>query len=128
MRTANLLMSILFLFSAAVQVNDPDPLAWIAIYAAAATVCAWLAVAAPPGRWARALPLAVSIVAVAWAGVIAARSSGHVPPLRLFESWEMTDTRVEEDREMYGLLIVGAWMLIAGARPPVRAARSAPVR
>jgi hypothetical protein len=126
MRTANLLMSVLFLFSAALQLNDPDPVRWVTMYGIAAAVCGWLAAAAPRGRPARALPLAVAIVAIAWAGLIAARSSGHVPPPRLFESWEMKDTAVEEDRELYGLLIVGAWMLIAGARPPARASRSAP--
>ncbi|MEO7822999.1 MAG: transmembrane 220 family protein, partial [Gemmatimonadaceae bacterium] len=32
-------MLLMFVFSTAVQLNDPDPLAWMAIYAAAAAVC-----------------------------------------------------------------------------------------
>jgi hypothetical protein len=30
---------LMFVFSAVVQVNDPDPVAWMGIYGTAATVC-----------------------------------------------------------------------------------------
>ena len=36
---ANVAMLAMFVFSVAVQYNDPDPLPWMAIYAAAAVVC-----------------------------------------------------------------------------------------
>jgi hypothetical protein len=128
MRTANLVMSALFLFSTVLQMNDPDPVRWMAIYGAAAAVCLWLGAVAPRGNLARAVPLAVALVALAWSAAIAARAAAHVSPLRLFESWEMKDTAVEEDREMYGLLVVGAWMLIAAARPRARSSRSVRAR
>ncbi len=39
MKTANLLLAGLFIFFAALQYNDPDPLVWIAIYGLVALVC-----------------------------------------------------------------------------------------
>jgi hypothetical protein len=36
---ANWIMLALFAFSAVLQLNDPDPIAWVAVYAAAAAVC-----------------------------------------------------------------------------------------
>ena len=35
---ANGIMLLMFLFSTVVQLNDPDPLTWMAVYAAAAAV------------------------------------------------------------------------------------------
>lgn len=39
MRVVNLVFSVLFLLSAVVQYNDPDPLVWIAIYLFGALMC-----------------------------------------------------------------------------------------
>src|SRR5687767_10279830 len=102
-------MLLLFLFSAAVQLNDPDPLLWIAIYVAAAVVCG-LEVRRRTPAWA---PLAVALVAILWAGTLYVRAH-DVPISALFAEWEMRDLRIEEAREMYGLTIVGAWMLLVG--------------
>ena len=115
MRAANLVMGVLFLFSAGLQFNDPDPVAWAAIYGAAAAVCVWFAVGRMRGRLARALAFAIATVALVWSGVIAARTSSHVGLLQLFESWEMQNVAIEERRETYGLLIAGVWMIVAGA-------------
>lgn len=35
-----------------------------------------------------------------------------VPISSLFAAWEMKDLRIEEAREMYGLTIVGVWMIV----------------
>ena len=43
MRYFNLLLSALFLASAAVQLNDPDPIFWVALYGGVAIVCAFAA-------------------------------------------------------------------------------------
>jgi hypothetical protein len=115
MRVANLVMGLLFLFSAGLQFNDPDPFAWVAIYGAAAAVCGWFAVGRMRGRPARALAFAIAAMALVWSGVIAARTSSHAGLLQLFESWEMQNVAIEERRETYGLLIVGIWMIVAGA-------------
>jgi hypothetical protein len=104
---ANAIMLLMFLFSAAVQYNDPDPLGWIAIYLAAAAVCA-LEIRRRTPRW---LPGAVLLVALVWAATLFSRAH-NVPINALFAEWEMHDLRVEEAREMYGLAIVAAWMLV----------------
>ena len=109
---ANGIMLLMFLFSAAVQFNDPDPLTWIAIYCAAATVCALEIRRRLPG-W---TPVAIAVIAIVWAGSIHYRAR-DVPISSLFAAWEMQDLRIEEAREMYGLAIVGVWMIvIAGVK------------
>ena len=104
---ANGIMLLMFLFSAAVQFNDPDLIVWISIYAAAAAVCGLeIRRRAPP--WAA---VAVGLIAIVWAGSLYFRAH-EVPISSLFAEWEMRDLRVEEAREMYGLTIVGVWMIV----------------
>ena len=103
---ANALMCALFLFSAAVQYNDPDPWVWMPVYLAAATVCVWEAKRRT--RW--FAPLLLVGLTVVWAGTIAPRVLGKVGFLEMFSAWEMKNIGVEEEREMYGLLIVAGWM------------------
>ena len=38
-KVADALFLLMFVFSVVVQVNDPDPLAWMAMYGAAAIAC-----------------------------------------------------------------------------------------
>lgn len=112
---ANGVILLMFLFSAIVQINDPDPLAWMAIYVVAAVVCA-LEMRQRTPWWA---PATVGVIALLWSGSIAPRVLGIVPFAAMFEEFEMKDVHVEESREMYGLLIVAVWMLAvlyAGAR------------
>jgi len=109
-RLANGIMLLMFLFSAAVQVNDPDPLVWMAIYGAAAVVCL-LEIRRRTPAWA---PVAVALVALVWAGSLYYRAH-DVPITSLFAEWEMQDLGIEEAREMYGLTIVGAWMIVIAA-------------
>jgi hypothetical protein len=107
-KVVNGLMTAAFLFSAAVQYNDPDPVRWMAIYGAAAVVCV-LAILGR-GRW----PLAagVGLVTLAWALTLAPAVIGKVRFGELFEAFEMKDERVEVAREMGGLLIVAVWMAV----------------
>jgi hypothetical protein len=63
---ANAIMLLMFVFSAAVQLNDPDPLPWMGIYGAAAAVCALETRRRTPA-WA---PVALALVALVWAGSI----------------------------------------------------------
>jgi hypothetical protein len=112
----NVLMALVFVLGAAVQYNDPDPLGWMLVYLAAALACG-LAVT---GRLRWPLPALVSGVALLWAGTLASPVlAAHVPFFRLFSQWEMTDARIEETREMYGLLFIAGWMAllaVTGAR------------
>jgi hypothetical protein len=118
MRVLNVLMGCLFLLAVAVQYNDPDPLRWMAIYGAAAVACL-LAFRRRLRRW---MPLVVGVVALAWAATLAPGVVGRVSPGDLFRAIPMGSTAIEEGREMVGLLIVAAWMLVllvAGRRPTV---------
>lgn len=104
---ANVIMLLMFLFSTAVQFNDPDPLVWMGIYGAAAVVCG-LEIRRRTPAWA---PAGVALIAIVWAGSLYYRAH-DVPVSSLFAEWEMQDLRIEEAREMYGLLIVGVWMIV----------------
>ena len=107
-RAANGAMAALFVFAAAVQVNDPDPLRWMALYLAAAAACV-LALLHRLPRW---VPVVVGLAALAWAATLAPHVLGRVGWGEMVEAWEMKDVRVEEGRETYGLLIVAVWMTV----------------
>lgn len=108
MRVLTGLMGILFVFAAAVQYNDPDPIRWMAIYGLAALACG-LALAGRLPRWA---PVVVGLAALVWAATLAPRVVGRVSLGDLFESYAMKSEPVEEAREMGGLLIVAGWMAV----------------
>jgi transmembrane protein TMEM220 len=109
-------MLLLFTFGAAVQVNDPDPVRWIAVYALAAAAC--LLSLLRRIHW--TLPALLCAVALAWAATLAPRVVGRVPFREMFGAFEMRNVGIEESREMYGLLIIAAWMAVLAlrARPP----------
>ena len=111
-KVADALFLLMFAFSVVVQVNDPDPLAWMAIYGAAAIACLLSLMGRLPWWFA----VITGLVALAWAATIAPRVIGQVPFLDMFAEFEMRDIAVEESREMYGLLIVGGWMAVLGHR------------
>ncbi|HTL06431.1 MAG TPA: transmembrane 220 family protein [Gemmatimonadales bacterium] len=116
---ANVVMLLAFLFSVAVQYNDPDPLRWMAVYGAGAAVCcAELVRRTRPGY-----PLAVALVALGWAATIAPRVLGVVRFADMFAEFEMKNAGVEESREMYGLLIVAVWMGLVALATGLRSAR-----
>lgn len=102
---ANVVMLLMFALSVVVQFNDPDPLAWMAIYGAAAVTCGLEIRRRTPFPAAAA----IAALALAWGGNIALRAH-DVPIPSLVASWEMQDVRVEEAREMYGLAIVAVWV------------------
>lgn len=105
-------MLLLFSFGAAVQVNDPDPVRWIAVYALAAAAC--LLSLLRRLHW--TLPALLSAVALAWAATLASRVVGRVPFRDMFGAFEMRNVGIEESREMYGLLIIAAWMAVLALR------------
>jgi hypothetical protein len=122
---ANGVMCALFIFSAVVQVNDPDPWVWMPIYVAAAALC--LAEMRRRTRW--TVPLILVVVAVIWAGTIAPRVLGKVGFMEMFGAWEMKNLGIEEEREMYGLLIVAGWMAaVSWAASRRRNSVSSPLR
>ncbi len=108
LRVVNAVMAVLFLLGLAVQYNDPDPFRWIAIYGAAAVAC----VLAFLGRLPRWLPLSVALVAGAWAALLSPEVVGRVRFGDLFREVRMDSVEIEEGREMFGLLLIGLWMVV----------------
>lgn len=111
-RAADVLMLLLFIFGAIVQVNDPDPARWIAVYALAAAAC--LLTLLRRTHW--LLPAILGAVALAWAVALAPRVVGRVPFREMFGGFEMRNVGIEESREMYGLLIIAVWMAVLALR------------
>ena len=102
-------MTLLFVFAAALQYNDPDPIPWLAIYLVAALV----SLAAAAGRRApRGVLAPVAVIALGWAAWIAFGGPAASEYSHMFDAWEMTSPAVEEAREASGLVIVAAWMAV----------------
>jgi hypothetical protein len=106
-RWVNVPMAGLFLFSASLQFNDPDPVRWVAIYTAAALV----SVLAATRRVAWTFAGLVTVIALVWAAYLATRTVGRVDFRHVFDEFKMSknDEVLEEAREMCGLLIVAFW-------------------
>ena len=111
-KAADWIMLLAFVFAIAVQYNDSDPWAWVAIYglAAGASTLALLG----RGHW--VFPAAVASVSTAWALTIAPRVLGQVRFLDMFGAFEMESLAIEESREMYGLLLIAIWMVALAVR------------
>ena len=123
-RVVNALMAALFALAAAVQWNDPDPVPWMAVYAAACACSLLAACGRPPHR---AVPAALAAIAIAWAVAIGVRVSGG-SYLHMFDAWEMKTPAVEEAREATGLVLVAGWMLVVAAMSARRLHPQLPVR
>ncbi len=107
-RALNGVMAVLFVLSAAVQFNDPDPVRWIAVYAAAAIVSA----AAAFGRRVALPAAALAVISIVW-GIAVARDAHGVPALaELVDFQTMKTSTVELARETLGLFIVFGWMTV----------------
>ena len=104
----NAAMAALFLFAAALQYNDDDILRWMAIYLAAAACC----LAAQFGKLKWWIPVVVTVVSVGWSLIYVSRGAAGMPMGEMFAEWEMKNEQIVEEREMFGLLIVAAWMIL----------------
>jgi hypothetical protein len=118
-KIADSIMLVLFAFSVVVQFNDPDPLRWAGMYGLAAVACA-LALAGRQRWW---FPATVAALALVWAGALAPRVIGEVRFLDMFGAFEMKSVAIEEAREMYGLVLVAAWMVVLSVRAAHRRQR-----
>lgn len=108
-KIANYVFAGVFAVAAALQLNDPDPVEWIAIYLGAALACA---------TWRRHqdawwLSTAVGLAALIWAGVLAPDVIGKVGAHEFFESMDKKGGNAEIAREFGGLLIIAGWMAVA---------------
>ena len=111
----NYLFLVIFLLSAAVQYNDPDPLIWVAVYLAAGAMCLF------SGReqqvnW---LPPLLLLVSLGWIIALLPSIIGQVSVAEVVASISMKTREVEEAREIGGLLLVTFWasVVIVHRRP-----------
>jgi plastocyanin len=111
LRGLSLVLALVFVLAAAFQYNDPDPVPWMAIYAAAAAVSAWATLA--PATFRAWLAGWVGAIALVWAGWLLPQAWGKVRFAELFQSVQMKTPEVEVAREVCGLLIVAAGMGLA---------------
>jgi hypothetical protein len=99
----------LFLLSAAVQWNDPDPWLWLPLYALAAA----LAGLGAAGR----LPLLPNAAALALFAVLFALWAPRLVDARrdAFAHWRMQSPADEEAREAGGLAVCALWSAVQTA-------------
>ena len=114
---ANLVVAGLCVTAAVLQLNDPDPLRWIALYLVAAAA----GVAALHVRAGWRAALAVAALAAVWAAITWADVLGAVAATDLWRKMSEQGGKVEAYREAAGLTIVAAWLLAVGlvGRRPV---------
>ncbi len=86
--------ALLFIYFAAVQYNDPDPLLWMMLYGITAGLSALYAINKLP----RTVTFVVCLAALGLSIYLATRVIGQQP---IFD---------EEGREMFGGLIVAGWL------------------
>lgn len=103
-------MAALYLTSVVVQYNDPDPVPWMAMYAAAAVLSA-LAVRKRPG-YAWPWPALVGAVALVWGLVLLPGVGNEASFGHMTDAWEMKNASIELARETTALLVTAGWMAI----------------
>jgi hypothetical protein len=108
MKIANHFRAAGFLFSVIVQYNGPDPIRWMLIYGAACLCCVLFI----PGKYIWPLFAVMTMLAAIPAAVMIPQVAGKAAFGELFEAFEIRDARVEAAREMGGLLIAAAWLLV----------------
>ena len=110
--TFNTLFLVAYLLSAAVQYNDSDALAWIAIYLSAAAMCITWYLKRLPKRF----PAILLTIALVWIGSLLPGILGQVTPAEVIESISMKTRSVEEAREIGGLALVAIWAAVLAYR------------
>jgi hypothetical protein len=108
MKFLNIFFTVLFVFSAALQYNDPDPYIWIPIYLYGAIFC-WLAFRKKyyPGAY-----LTGIIIFSLYATYYFFTEDGVLDWIRLHNAENIAETMkatkpwIEETREFFGLMIL----------------------
>jgi hypothetical protein len=108
----DLATTALFALSTVVQINDPDPLRWMALYGAAGAITA----VSIRRRVAPAIMALVGAVAAAWGVHVVSGGPLAGSYAHMFDAWEMRSVDIEQAREASGLFIVAAWMAVLGVR------------
>jgi hypothetical protein len=114
MKLFSLIFCLLFLFSAVLQYNDPDPYLWAPIYMYGSVLC-WLAFRE---KYYPALYLTGIAVYAVYAGFLFFQEDGVLDWYRdhhsenLVQSMKATKPWIEATREFLGLLILSVVLLV----------------
>lgn len=114
MKVFNIIFCILFIISAGLQYNDPDPILWIPIY----LLGAFISYSAIRNKYYPFLTLSAIILFVIYAIYLFFDKSGVLiwatehQAENIAESMKASKPWIEETREFFGLLILIAVMLI----------------
>lgn len=100
-------LAVLFSLSVGLQVNDPDPAVWMAMYGAAAIACALL----PSRRLFAALAVLVGLVAAAWGAYLGSQVLDQLEISDLWLKMSEKGGAVEVGREAAGLAIIAVGLL-----------------
>lgn len=104
-------LAVLFSMSVGLQINDPDPAAWMVMYAASAIAAALL----PARRIFVASAVIVGLIAAAWGAYIGVPLIGELGISDLFLKMNEKGGAVEVGREAAGLAIIAIGMLGSSA-------------
>ncbi len=119
-RGLHVVMALVFALCIAVQLNDPDAVPWIAVYAAALILCVTGAAGAPL-RWQAAV---VATFAFVWGLTLSPAVPVYFDEDTRTTFYMHTGDDVEEEaRECGGLMIVTAWSLVVLADANARRRR-----
>lgn len=108
MKLVNYIFLLLFVISAALQWNDPDPYIWVPLYLMGAWLC-WMAL---KGRFPPKLYLASAVLYLGYAIYLLVAPEGVISWVReheaesLVQSMKATKPWIEQSREFGGLLIL----------------------
>ena len=91
--------ALLFVYAAALQYNDPDPLRWVALYLSGAALATWRWRSQPP----RFAAWGLAAIAAGWGALL-------VPGIVRAAAWSA-------ERELAGLLLVGVYAALVALRP-----------
>lgn len=113
MKIINGFFALLFILSAALQYNDPDPYVWIPIYLTGAYLC----IQAIRGRYPRVLYVIATCVYAVYALYLLFDTTGVLNWFNkhnaenIAQSMKATKPYIEETREFFGLVLL---MLVLG--------------
>ena len=108
LKILNLIFLLAFLLAALLQYNDPDPIRWVAIYIAAATLCKLQHFK----QITPIFPVLLVIICLAWIGMLVPSLTQGVAWTDILDSLAMKTKAVEEAREIGGLVLVASWSAV----------------
>ncbi|PCI18642.1 MAG: hypothetical protein COB62_06555 [Piscirickettsiaceae bacterium] len=109
-KIANALVALMFVISALLQLNDPDPVVWFCLY----MLCAVCSVLAFTQINAWGFMLSLSMLTMMWAMVLFSDYFLNPDPVdwvEVFSATSMKSSQTEIIREIGGLLMCSAWTM-----------------